>query len=121
VSHMFWFLIRDLPYKSLAGAGLYFRSGAAKPSTVAFRFPFVAVAAPQPRAHRTSKVRTVTLWGRAPRAGRVTIQIRHAHRWRTVVRLRTTRGGVFYAQRKFAAHSVLRAQQGKLTSLGFSS
>ena len=48
-------------------------------------------------------------------------RVRHAHRWRTVVRLRTTRGGVFYAQRKFAAHSVLRAQQGKLTSLGFTS
>jgi hypothetical protein len=121
ISHMFWFLIRDLPYKSLAGAGLYFRTGAAKPSAGAFRFPFVALRAVQPHARQTSTIRTLTLWGRAPRAGRVTIQLRRGHRWRSVVRLRTTRGGVFYAQRKFAAHSVLRAQQGKLTSLGFSS
>jgi polysaccharide biosynthesis protein PslG len=117
VSHMFWFLIRDLPYKSLTGAGLYFRNGVAKPSTTAFRFPFVAI----PAAHQTGRVRTLILWGRAPKPGRVTIQLRRGHAWRTVLRLSTTRGGVFYAQRRFAAHSVLRAQEGKLASLGFSS
>ena len=74
-----------------------------------------------PAAHQTGRARTLILWGRAPKAGRVTIQLRRGHAWRTALRLSTTRGGVFYVQRRFAAHSVLRAQEGKLASLGFSS
>lgn len=100
VSHVFWDLIRDFPYKSLTGAGVYYQGGVAKPSTRAFRFPFVAL--PNP-------LRTVTLWGRAPRRGQVTIQVLRGRRWVRLLRLRTTRGGVFYTIRGLGSRLTLRA------------
>jgi hypothetical protein len=111
VSHVLWFILQDISYKSLAGSGLYFASGAAKPSATAFHFPFVAVNA----GHGM-----LTLWGRAPRAGNVTIQRASGHGWRLLAHLTTTRGGVFYARRRLGTRLVLRAAQGALTSRGFS-
>lgn len=111
VSHVFWLLIRDYPAPRLDGYGVYFRSGAAKPSAQAFRFPFVAL----PAGHRV-----VTLWGRAPAAGVVSIERRSGRRWRTVARLATTRAGIFYARRRLGSRLVLRAQLGASASLGWS-
>jgi hypothetical protein len=107
IDHAFWFLIRDISYKSLTGAGVYFSNGVAKPSTQAFRFPFVAL----PAGHQR-----LTIWGRAPHAGRVAIQRLVAHRWRTVSTLSTTRGAVFYANRRLGSHLTLRASIGRTTS-----
>lgn len=111
VKNMFWFLIRDLAYKSLAGAGVYFSSGAAKPSARAFEFPFVAL----PQDHHV-----MILWGRAPRRGIVTIQRLRRHRWRNLLRLRTTRGGVFYARRGLGSHLILRAVAARVASAPWS-
>jgi hypothetical protein len=127
ISHAFWFLLRDYPfYKSLRGSGLYFLNGRAKPSAQAFGFPFAAVPAPirtgldQYSVRRKSKRATVfALWGRAPRRGRVAIQIRLHGRWRTIWRVNTTRGGVFYVERPFTGHPYLRAQLGRTFSFGY--
>jgi hypothetical protein len=107
VDHVLWFVLRDVAYKSLTGSGVYFANGGAKPSAAAFRFPFVALSA----GHGM-----LTLWGRAPRAGGVSIQRGGRHGWHTLVRLTTTRGAIFYARRRLGAHLVLRAQQGATTS-----
>jgi len=110
VSHVFWFLIRDLPYKTLTGSGVYFRDGTPKPSSQAFRFPFVALGTPH---------RMVTIWGRAPVRGTVAIERLRGNRWRTVLRLRRTRGGIFYAGRRLGSHLVLRARIGRTVSVPF--
>jgi hypothetical protein len=108
VSHIFWLLIRDFPYKSLTGSGVYFQSGAPEPSSRAFHFQFVAL--PGPRGE-------LTLWGHAPHAGPVEIERGTGHGWQTLTELSTTAGGVFYAQRQLGSHLVLRAQIGNITSL----
>jgi hypothetical protein len=112
VSHIFWFLIRDLPYKSLTGAGVFFRDGTPKPSSQAFRFPFVALG---------DRHRMVTIWGRAPVRGTVAIERLRGKRWRTTLRLRVTRGGIFYARRRIGSHLTLRARVGRSASLPFAS
>lgn len=110
VDHVFWLLIRDYPYETLAGSGLYFVGGAAKPSSRAFRFPFVAV---------RGRDEGLTLWGRAPQAGRVVIERGTAGGWRPVLLLSTTPGGIFYAQRRLGSRLVLRAVSGGIASLAF--
>ncbi len=111
VGHVLWFLIRDAAYRNLTGAGLYFHSGRAKPAVAAFRFPFVALA----RGHGA-----VLLWGRAPHGGYVTVQRRRHGTWSRIARIRTTRGGVFYAHRTLGRHRLLRARQGATASEPFS-
>jgi hypothetical protein len=112
VGHVFWFLMRDIRYYSLTGSGLYFLSNRAKPSMAAFRFPFVALG---------SRNRELTLWGHAPHAGAVTIERAAGHGWRRFIRLRTTRGGIFYAIRRAGSRLMLRARQGAIASLAFDS
>ena len=110
VGHVFWFLMRDINAGVFTGSGLYRVGGAAKPAVAAFRFPFVAV-----RASRSHLV----LWGRAPHAGTVTISERVHRRWRSVHRLSTSRGGVFLARLTRSRPALLRARQGRTTSVGF--
>jgi hypothetical protein len=117
VSHVFWFLIGDVPYKNEAGAGLFYGNGTPKPSASAFRFPFVAL----------RQGTRATVWGRAPTPGVVTIQKRAGHNWRAAFRLRTTKGGVFYRRVRVARgggsvarHEVLRAVAGRTASVGWS-
>jgi len=109
VSHVYWFLLRDAvaPLESFTGDGLYYKDGVAKPAAQAFRFPFVAINAPH---------RKLTIWGKAPAAGSVTIDRRVGRRWKQVLRLRTTAGGVFYTRRSLGRSPVLRARMGALTS-----
>jgi hypothetical protein len=101
VTHAFWFQLRD-PHKtnSFAAGGLYPMNGPAKPAAAAFRFPFVAL---------PGRRRQVTLWGKAPVAGTVVIQKLGGGSWRRVLSLRTTGGGIFYAQRRLGPHLQLRA------------
>jgi hypothetical protein len=112
VNHVFWFTIQDYP-ALFPGAGVYYANGRAKPSATALRFPFVAL--PGPR-----RSRSVTLWGRAPSAGVVSIERATRHGYRRLFRLRTTRGGVFYARRRLAGHPALRAVIGHTASLRWS-
>jgi hypothetical protein len=113
VGHVFWFLIRDYPsYPFDTGGGVYFNSSTPKPSATAFMFPFVAT--PDNRHH------VLILWGRSPRRGRVAIASQTATGWRTLTRLKTTAGGVFYAKRHLGRHLTLRAQIGPYTSLSWS-
>jgi hypothetical protein len=119
VSHVLWYEVRDPggPNGSFASAGLFFRQGRPKPSTVAFRFPFAAI-------HQADG--TTVLWGRAPTAGRVTVQVALGGGWRSLLRLRTTGDGVFYSRHRLGAllHTVgktrrpltLRARAGTVTS-----
>jgi hypothetical protein len=111
VSHVFWFLLRDFPHNLEAGAGLFFTSGRSKPAAAAYAFPFMAL-----RGARG----VVTIWGRAPAAGRVVIQRAAGRgRWRSILRLATSGGGVFYIRRKIVARPGLRAVQGGRASLEF--
>jgi hypothetical protein len=110
VSHVFWLLIRDYPYKSLTGSGVYFQNGTPELSARAFHFPFIA----QPRPGGA-----LTLWGRAPKAGVVEIERGNGHGWQPLFALPTTAGGVFYAQRHVGSHPVLRAEIGSIASLGW--
>ncbi len=109
VSHMFWFQLRDPPNSpnSFSGVGLYFLSGAAKPSAAAYRFPFVAI----PARHKK-----LTIWGLAPTPGPVLIQKRVGGRWRSVLLLTSTSGGVFYANYRLGSHLLLRAVAGASVS-----
>ncbi len=114
VDHVFWFDIVDPAtpvFTSSTGTGVYFQSGAPKPSAVAFRFPFVALTKP-------SSARII--WGRAPTAGSVAIQHSVGGGWRTVLRIRTTAGGVFYQRATLPAGWLLRATLGGVTSLPWS-
>jgi hypothetical protein len=110
VAHVFWFELHDpgVSDDGLTGAGVFFSRGRPKPAAIAFRFPFVAL-----RQRDGSAI----LWGRAPAAGRVTIEIASAGRWRRLVRLRTTRGGIFYRRRGVPRRVRLRARDGSEVSL----
>jgi hypothetical protein len=87
VSNVFWYLIRDqagnpnLVYFS----GVYFRQGKPKPAFEAYRFPFVVVAS---GGHST-------VWGIAPRTGKLSVQIRGGRGWQTVFHIHATAGQVF--------------------------
>ncbi|MDQ6811200.1 MAG: hypothetical protein M3Z95_04810, partial [Actinomycetota bacterium] len=109
VSHMFWFLLRDSPNSpnSFTGAGLYFLSGAAKPSAATYRFPFIAI----PARHKK-----LTIWGLAPSPGPVLIEKRVRRGWRAVLSLMSTPGGIFYANYRLGSHLQLRAVAGAAVS-----
>lgn len=109
-----WFTLRDPGFAlgNLTGVGLYFGNGAAKPAAQAYEFPFVAL--PQPH-------HSMIIWGRAPAPGTVTIELGAGRGWRALFRVRTTSGGVFYVQRRIAAHSILRAVEPGATSLAWHS
>lgn len=113
VAHVFWFQLRDPtgPTNVFSDGGLYLRSGVAKPSATAFRFPFVALPAPHGR---------LILWGRSPVPGQVVIEARVRDGWRRILALATTRGGVFYVRRVLSSHLRLRAQAGVSSSLAWS-
>jgi hypothetical protein len=114
VTNVFWFTIEDpsvAPGNFIANGGLFSKSGAAKPAAGAFHFPFIA--APSGRQN-------LTIWGRAPSAGRVTIQRLVHGRWRSLFTLRTTGGGIFYAvTRRYGNGAVLRAVRGRSASMGW--
>jgi hypothetical protein len=90
VSNVFWFSIRDpgpAAGRTFADGGLFTDAGGIKPAAAAYRFPFVAV--PASRGH-------LTLWGKAPSRGVVSIQRLDGSHWRRVARLRTSSGRIFH-------------------------
>ncbi len=112
VGHIFWFFLRDvIAQQSFSYSGLFTVTGAPKPSSIAYRFPFVAV--------RTGKSKLI-LWARAPHAGTVTIQKQEHGGWHTLLRVRTTSGGILYAiTKRYGEHAVLRGTMGGVASLGW--
>jgi hypothetical protein len=111
VQRAVWFGLRDdAPVPDVNHSfqnGLYFRSGKAKPAVRAFRFP-VAVSG---RGGRR------TIWGLAPGAGRVLIEVRAGSRWQTIKRVERRADGTFGAS--LPAHGTVRAEQGVLSSLAW--
>lgn len=95
VSLVTWFLVRDEPFPEVSTqSGLFYRgasgpaSDTVKPSTQAFRFPFVAL--------RQTR-RRVLYWGRTPTSAAATVVVERsvAGGWKRVARVRAGSTGVF--------------------------
>lgn len=101
-----WFQVRDqLPNPSFAAtyqSGVLFADGRPKPAAQAYRFPFVL----------DRRGRRQIAWGRAPAAGRVTVQVRRGGRWRRARALRVGRGLVFQTRLRSRRGTLARAVQG---------
>jgi hypothetical protein len=106
VSHVFWYELSDAPqqHNSFATAGLYYANGLPKLAALAYRFPFAAVSL---KHHLTA------LWGRAPARGVVSVEKLVGSRWRRLVRLHTSSGGIFYTVRRLPKGLELRAVIGR--------
>jgi hypothetical protein len=89
VSLVTWDTIVDQPpkpsYLATSQSGVYFVDGRPKPALAAFRFPVVA----------SRRDGTVQVWGRAPEAGRLTIQKRVGHTWATALSLHVNKYATF--------------------------
>jgi hypothetical protein len=90
------------------GSGIYFTNEQAKPSSIAFRFPFVA--------DRRNK-KTLVVWGKAPAAGTLSIQRRARHRWVNARRLKVKRGAVFAVRLRLEGSQTLRGRVAGVRSL----
>jgi hypothetical protein len=126
VSVFLWNKLRDqdpaiAPHYGIADSGLYLRGSTLaedKPKRIlrAFRFPFVAF----------RSERGVRVWGRTPpgRPGKVRIQVREGHRWRSIVELAADRFGIFerVVETRYGRGSrgLVRARYGDQTALPFS-
>ncbi|MEJ7825958.1 MAG: hypothetical protein WKF48_11040 [Solirubrobacteraceae bacterium] len=113
VATIVWFQVRDqLPLPSFAAtsqSGVFLHDGRPKLAAVAFRFPFVA---------ERAGGKSLRVWGRSPRAGRVTIQRRAAAGWRTLRSVRVARNGTFHMRvTRATTRDRLRARIGTETSL----
>ncbi|HEU4658594.1 MAG TPA: hypothetical protein VFR97_13785 [Capillimicrobium sp.] len=88
-STVMWFRVGDErpdpSYDTTYQSGTYFADGRAKPSARAFAFPFVA----QQVGQRTR------LWGVAPSAGRLVVELRRHGTWHGVASLRVRERQVF--------------------------
>jgi hypothetical protein len=102
VSLVTWFLLEDYPLPSPYSSGLFFyasslQNARAKPSLIAFRFPFTAYL----------KKKTVSVWGRVATSDAqvVTVQRRQGRSgaWRKVALIRSNRYGIFKARFKLRA------------------
>jgi hypothetical protein len=108
-----WFQIRDSPpfpdYASSYQAGIYYLAGVPKPSATAYRFPFVA--------DRLNRNR-LTVWGKAPSGGKLTIErLKSKGRWQRLKRITVRRGQVFTTTLTLRGGVRLRARLGTSTSL----
>jgi hypothetical protein len=112
VSTVMWLDIRDMPiqrfYDPFFYGGLYFYSGAPKPSVTAFRFPFVT---------RRLSSRKVQAWGRAPSRGTLRIERRLGRKWVVLAKFHVRRHQVFLKTLSAHGPREFRAQIGKATSL----
>jgi hypothetical protein len=108
--HAYWFQVRDQrPTPSFSAtyqSGLYLADGTPKPIRDAFRFPFAAF-------DRGPKAE---IWGRAPTAGRVTIERRSGNRWRQAASIATDDSGIFRTRIRAGSNVRLRARAGDETS-----
>ncbi|HZU62023.1 MAG TPA: hypothetical protein VE983_13725 [Solirubrobacteraceae bacterium] len=104
--------IRDMaPSKShnpFFYGGLYFYSGAAKPSVTAFSFPFIT---------RRLGGTHIQAWGRAPTGGTLRIERQAGGKWEVVTSFAVSRHQVFQTSVKDSHAASFRAQIGSDTSL----
>ncbi len=116
VSTVLWLDIADFTpvvnSDALAYGGLYYASGAPKPSAIAFRFPFVS--------HRIDSTH-VQAWGRAPAAGTLLIEREIGiERWSVLARFHVGPHQVFQDTLRVSGPATLRAKLGPSTSLTWS-
>lgn len=93
VSNAIWYLIRDQSgaLSTHYFSGVYFHNGRAKPSLVAYRFPFVVM-----RNGSSGKLAsTASVWGISPLTGTVRVQLEVGHSWKTVFSTHVRAGNVF--------------------------
>ena len=103
VSLCTWFLLKDEPLAtSPYQSGLYFRSGKAKPSLRAYRFPFVAL----------SKAGAIDVWGRTPwsKPGTVVIEQKSGGTWKRLGSLKSNSSGIFSGRYSSSGKGSLRAR-----------
>jgi hypothetical protein len=105
-----WFQVidedRGRGYEHTVQAGLYLMSGKPKLAEKAFAFPF-ATDPDRPRIY----------WGLAPARGSVRIERRSRGRWVLVRTVKAGAGRTFTGRGRWSSGSLLRARQGKRTSL----
>ena len=114
VDTVMWYQLIDAPpipdYASTYQAGIYYLSGAPKPSAIAFRFPFVT----QRLSHRR-----IRAWGRAPVAGNAQLEILRSGHWTTLRHMAVRARGIFQATLNVSGRATLRAQIGSQISLSW--
>ena len=115
VDTVLWLQIIDDPpvpnYASSYQAGLYYRSGKAKPAAQAFRFPFV-----------TQRIDAghVDVWGRAPVGGTLSIELQSGRRWKVTRRASVGKHQLFSLKISLRGSAILRGQIRGQTSLTWS-
>jgi hypothetical protein len=115
VDAVLWLQIVDDPpipnYGTTSQGGLFYLDGSPKPSATAVSFPFV-----------TSRINSshVWVWGRAPTAGVLTVEVQLAGQWVVVRRLKVRTHQVFLTKLTLGGAAVLQAQVGGQTSLTWS-
>jgi hypothetical protein len=116
VSLIAWWNIRDDHYSpgwvNTLASGIYYAGAtpaqdAPKPSYTAYTFPFTA--------YRTNGV--AQLWGMAPSAGPVSIQVETGTTWNTVTTLQAWSSRIFDGKLLVGMGTNLRAVSGSDTSL----
>jgi hypothetical protein len=91
VDTVLWYQLADDPeapggYSQTFTEGLYYVRGTAKPAAAALAFPFMT---------NRKSTRMVQAWGRAPRAGALTIQKQQGKRWVSIITLNVKVDQVF--------------------------
>lgn len=123
VSTAMWYQIVDAPpipsYADSYQSGTYLLDGRPKPSATAFRFPFVQVGSIHASQGGPTGSRAL-MWGKAPDAGKVTIEARSRGRWKPLRALTPGATGVFEAHLSVRRGEPLRARQGDEASLPWS-
>jgi hypothetical protein len=111
---IWWYLRDQAPgaagFAATQQSGLLFRDGRRKPAFRAFGFPFVALRERDGR---------LLLWGRAPAAGRLTVERRGPGGWAPLARVGMGEGRVFAVRARAAGPLVVRARQGGERSLSW--
>jgi hypothetical protein len=111
VSTVLWYLARDdapVPsYGATVQSGLFLRDGTPKLAREAFAFPLAV--------RRSGSA--VTLWTRAPAAGRLVLERRAGAGWRTVHAATVRRRGVVTRRVRLPRGAVVRARVGDRASL----
>lgn len=112
VDTVLWYQIVDSPpipsYATSYQAGLFYLNGSPKPAAQAFRFPFVTK-----RLNRHQ----VQAWGRAPKRGKLAIEMLRNRRWQVALTVPVRAGQVFLSTLTVRGSAVFRAQLGEITSL----
>ncbi len=96
------------PLGPQATSGLFLYDGTKKPAYDAWRFPFVAERGSEPDTQ---------IWGKAPEAGQLSVQLKRPSGWETIGQLSVQSGQVFTASLPVTGEADLRATVGGSVSL----